>query len=60
VNGRHRLLGVNEKLFFAPPSFAIRGGCFTTNTGQLPIWRFAVACSMRVGFDHGGRMWNWR
>ena len=30
ANGRHRLLGIHEKRFFDPPSFAIRGSCFAT------------------------------
>jgi len=35
VDGRHRLLGVNEKLAFPPPAFALRGGCFTAHVGQF-------------------------
>lgn len=54
VDGHHRLLGVNEKLFFPPPSFAIRGGCFTTNTGQFAaIEAYVFALLDAVGFDHG-------
>ena len=34
LNGQHHLLGVNEKLMFDRPSFAIRGGCFTPNDGR--------------------------
>jgi len=54
ANGRHCLLGVNEKLFVPPPSFAIRGGCFTTNTGQFArIEAFVFALLDAVGFNHG-------
>jgi biotin carboxylase len=34
-NGQHTLVGVNEKIFFESPSFAIRGGCFMPNKGQF-------------------------
>ncbi|MBU6267932.1 MAG: ATP-grasp domain-containing protein [Sphingomonadales bacterium] len=53
-DGRHQLLGVNEKLFFPPPSFAIRGGCFTTNVGQFAaIEAHVVALLDAIGFDQG-------
>ena len=54
ADGHHVLLGVNEKLFYPPPSFAICGGCLTTNAGQfgaLESWLFAVLDA--IGFDHG-------
>ena len=54
ADGRHVLLGVNEKLFYPPPSFAIRGGCLTTNSGQygtLEAWLIAVLDA--IGFNHG-------
>jgi biotin carboxylase len=35
LNGKHILLGINEKVMFKPPSFAIRGGCFMPNKGGL-------------------------
>jgi biotin carboxylase len=54
AGGRHKLLGVNEKLFFPPPSFAIRGGCFTTNCGQFEALEAAVFAMLdAIGFDHG-------
>jgi len=54
AGGRHMLLGVNEKLFFPAPSFAIRGGCFTTNCGQFAALEYYVfACLDAIGFDHG-------
>ena len=54
VGGRHMLLGVNEKLFFPPPSFAIRGGCFTVNVGQFgELERQLFAMLDAIGFDNG-------
>jgi biotin carboxylase len=35
VNGRHELLGIHEKSFYEPPSFAIRGGCFRPNCREF-------------------------
>lgn len=52
--GRHRLLGVHEKLFFPAPSFAIRGGTFTPNcAGFGSIERYVFAALDAVGFDWG-------
>ena len=54
VNGQHRMLGVNEKLMFDPPSFAIKGGCFTPNCPQFAaIERYAFDALDAVGFDWG-------
>lgn len=53
-NGQHTLVGVNEKLFFEPPSFAIRGGCFMPNKGQFKaIEAYVFALLDAVGFDCG-------
>jgi len=53
-NGQHTLIGVNEKLFFEPPSFAIRGGCFTPNQGQFKaIEAYVFALLDAVDFDCG-------
>lgn len=53
-NGQHILVGVNEKLFFEPPSFAIRGGCFTPNQGQFKaIETYVFALLNAVDFDCG-------
>lgn len=38
-DGEHLWLGVNEKEFFPPPSFAIRGGCFPSERYDLPMIR---------------------
>ena len=54
AGGRQLLLGVNHKVMAAPPSFAIRGGCFTANCGQfaaLEGWLARVLDA--VGFDCG-------
>jgi biotin carboxylase len=54
VNGKHRLLGVHDKLFFPPPSFAIRGGCFTPNGPELAdIEAYVFRVLDVVGFDWG-------
>jgi biotin carboxylase len=53
-NGQHILLGVNEKLFFEPPSFAIRGGCFTPHQGQFKaIETYVFALLDAVDFNCG-------
>ena len=53
-NGQHTLVGVNDKLFFEPPSFAIRGGCFTPNHGQFKaIEAYVFALLDAVDFDCG-------
>ena len=54
AHGRQVLLGVNAKVMAAPPSFAIRGGCFTANCGQfdqLEAWLKRLLDA--VGFDFG-------
>lgn len=52
--GRHTLLGVHEKEFFSWPSFAIRGGCFTTNCADFgTIERYVFSALDAVGFDWG-------
>ena len=52
--GQHVLLGIHEKTFFAPPSFAIRGGCFLPNQGQFAeIERYVFRVLDAVGFDIG-------
>ena len=52
--GQHTLLGVNEKLMFEPPSFAIRGGCFTPNHGQFnALEEYVFRLLDAVGFNCG-------
>ena len=54
VNGRHRLLGVNEKLMYPSPSFAIRGGGFTPNGPEFSeIENYVFRVLDSVDFDWG-------
>ena len=54
ANGQHRMLGLNEKLMFAPPSFAIKGGCFTPYDETMDAIRaYAAHCLDAVGFNYG-------
>jgi biotin carboxylase len=53
-NKKHTLIGVNEKIFFDPPSFAIRGGCFTPNHGQFKVIEdYVFSLLDAVDFDYG-------
>ena len=52
--GVHQLLGVNEKLMFDRPSFAIRGGCFTPMGPQFQFLQdYVFALLNAVDFDWG-------
>lgn len=52
--GRHHLLGVNEKVMFAPPSFAIRGSSFTPARPEHAALEQTLAGWLdAVGFDCG-------
>jgi biotin carboxylase len=54
ANCRHQLLGIHAKLFFEPPSFAIRGGCFTPNRPEFEaIERYLFSVLDAVGLDWG-------
>ena len=54
LKGQHQLLGVNEKLFYEPPSFAIEGGCFIPNQGQFTeLEAYVKALLDAVDFDWG-------
>ena len=54
LNGKHHLLGVNEKLMFIPPSFAIRGGCFMPNKGEWSVLEdYLFRILDAVGYDCG-------
>lgn len=54
LDGRHTLLGIHDKNFFEPPSFAIRGGCFTPrHAGFASIEMCLFEILDGVGFDHG-------
>lgn len=52
--GRHQLAGVNQKSMFAPPSFAIQGGCFQAgNAGYEAVQAYVFEALDAVGFDWG-------
>ena len=52
--GVHTLLGTNTKVYYEPPSFAIRGGCFTPWAGQDPaLQAYVFSLLDAVGFDWG-------
>jgi biotin carboxylase len=54
ANGHHQLLGIHAKLFFEPPSFAIRGGCFMPNRPEFAaIERYLFSVLDAVEFDWG-------
>jgi biotin carboxylase len=57
LDGKHHLLGVNEKLMFPPPSFAIRGGCFTpripNDARHKALEEYVFSALDAVGFDQG-------
>jgi len=57
VDRRHRVLGIHEKLMFAPPSFAMRGSTFVPNRGTSPvppeIERYVGELLDAVGYDWG-------
>jgi biotin carboxylase len=53
-NGRHELLGVNERQFFDQPSFAIRGVCFSPNSPAFAgVERYVSAVLDAIAFDWG-------
>jgi biotin carboxylase len=54
ANGHHQLLGIHAKVFFEPPSFAIRGGCFTPNRREFAaIEGYLFSVLDAVEFDWG-------
>ena len=57
VDGKHYFLGVNEKVMFPPPSFAIRGSCFTPkipgDARHQALEEYVFAVLDAVGFDQG-------
>ena len=54
TNGEHQLLGVNQKRMFAPPSFAIQGGCFTPrNAKHADLERYVFDILDAVDFNWG-------
>jgi biotin carboxylase len=54
LDGQHTLLGVNEKLMFASPSFAIKGGCFWPDDPRREVLEdYIFPILDAVGFDVG-------
>lgn len=52
--GKHFVVGFNEKIMFPRPSFAIRGGCFSpANNNQNVLGQYACAILDSVNFNHG-------
>jgi predicted ATP-grasp superfamily ATP-dependent carboligase len=48
------LIGINDKLMFAPPSFAMRGSCFPSDRYDIPAIRdYAFDILDAVNFDFG-------
>ena len=48
------MVGLNEKVMFAPPSFVIKGGCFSPyDETMAPLRDYAAHCLDAVGFDWG-------
>ncbi len=48
------LLGINDKLMFPPPSFAMRGSCFPSDRYDTPAIRdYAFQVLDAIGFDFG-------
>lgn len=53
-HGEHLFLGVHEKRFFKPPSFAIAGSCFPCERYDTAAIRdYALRVLDAVGFNHG-------
>jgi biotin carboxylase len=53
-NGQRVFLGINHKLMFDPPSFAMRGSCFSSDQfDQKAIQKYAYEILDAVNFDFG-------
>jgi biotin carboxylase len=53
-DGQHQMLGINEKLMFAPPSCAIKGSCFPSEQYELaPIQDYVFSILDALGFNDG-------
>ena len=53
-NGRHILLGINEKLMYPPPSLAIKGSCFPADGYQvLQIQEYVFSVLDALEFNEG-------
>ncbi|MEI7455594.1 MAG: ATP-grasp domain-containing protein [Nitrosomonadales bacterium] len=53
VNGRHLFLGINDKVFFPPPCFGIKGSCFPSDrfdTGMIRDYVFQILDALQFDF----------
>lgn len=54
INGHHQLLGINEKHFYAPPFFAVRGSIFpSTRFDTKQILEYLFSALDAVDYAHG-------
>lgn len=53
-NGKHVLLGINEKLMFPPPSSATKGSCFPSDRYVIEtVEAYVFSALNALGFDEG-------
>jgi biotin carboxylase len=53
VNGKHSFLGINDKVFFAPPCFGIKGSCFPSSrfdTATIRDYVFQILDALNFDF----------
>lgn len=53
VNGRHFFLGINDKVFFPPPCFGIKGSCFPSDrfdTERIRDYVFRILDALHFDF----------
>jgi biotin carboxylase len=53
VNGKHIFLGINDKVFFAPPCFGIKGSCFPSprfETEKIRDYVFQILDALNFDF----------
>lgn len=53
INGKHVFLGINDKVFFAPPCFGIKGSCFPSprfETGKIRDYVFQILDALNFDF----------
>ncbi len=54
LEGKHRFLGINDKVFFPPPFFAIRGSSFPASRFDTETIRdYVFSILDAIGFDFG-------
>ena len=54
IDGKHVMLGINEKLMYPPPSCAIRGSCFPSNRfDEVAVRRYVFSILDALKFDCG-------